>query len=112
VRRLARLAARATTQADPRSVTRIYDALERAEAKLRAAVMECPMLDAWANAPIELAMRVPAPVDMDDAAGPLRAAREATEKSARIAGAVEQAARELERALTDRALRLGDSSEN
>lgn len=112
VRRMALLAGRATVKADPRSVTRVYDALEAAEAKLRSSVTSCPLVDAWAHGAIEQAMQAPASLVMEEAGGPLSAARESIEKSGRIAGAVEQAARELEQALTDRATQLGHSSEN
>lgn len=112
VQRTALLAARVTVKADPRAVTRAYDALEAAEAKLRASVTSCPLVDAWAHGAIEHAMQAPGSAVTGGVDGPLAAAREATEKSGRIARAVEQSARELELALMDRAAQLRHSSAN
>jgi hypothetical protein len=110
VRRLALLAARATVHADARGITRVYDALEAAEAKLRVSVVSCPLVDAWSHGAIDRAMHEAAPAVTNGANDPQGAAQAATEKSARVAGAVEQSARELEVALNDRATQLGQSS--
>jgi hypothetical protein len=73
-------------------------------------VMHCPFVDAWSHAAIDEAMADSQVATGDSSDGPHRAAREATQKSARIAGAVELSARELDAALMDRATQLGHSS--
>jgi hypothetical protein len=106
LRRYASLGARATAAAKPDLVTRVYDSMERAEATLRDAVAACPLVDAWAHRAVDTAMLAVGDGESTLEVGPHRAAVDANEKSARIAGAVEQSARELETALTKAAARL------
>lgn len=106
LRRYSSLGARATAAAQPDLVTRVYDRMEGAEALLRNAVAGCPLVDAWAHRAVDTAMLESAAAESDLEVGPHRAAVDANEKSARIAGAVEQAARELETALTKAAARM------
>jgi hypothetical protein len=106
LRRYARLGALATAAAQPDLVTRVYDRMERAEAMLRDAVAACPLVDAWAHRAVDTAMLASADVESTLEVGPHRAAVDANEKSARVAGAVEQSARELETALMKAAARL------
>jgi hypothetical protein len=106
LRRYATLGARATVAARSDLVTRVYDRMERTEALLRDTVVACPLVDAWAHRAVDVAM-----LSVRDAAsslevGPHRAAVEGNEKSARVAGAVERSARELETALMMAAARL------
>lgn len=106
LRRYATLGARATVGARPDLVTRVYDRMESTEASLKAAVAGCPLVDAWAHRAVDVAM-LPVPnAGAGLEVGPRRAAVEGNEKSARVAGAVEQAARELEDALMKAAARL------
>jgi len=110
VRRYARHAARVTLIGEPRFVRPAYDRLEQAEAKLRSAVGACSLVDAWAHRAIDEALSVPVVSLQSTPAGPHREAREATERSARVASAIEHAARELERALLDGAARLANAT--
>jgi len=107
LRRYARLGARATASARPDLVTRVYDRMERAEAEMRVAVAACPLVDAWAHRAVDTAMLAAGELESTVEVGPHRAAVDANEKSARIAGAVEEAARELETALKKAATRIG-----
>jgi Protein of unknown function DUF115 len=106
LRRYAMIGARATAAARPELVTRAYDRIERAEALLREAVAACPMVDAWAHRAVDVAMLSARNAASNFEIGPHRAAMDANEKSARVAAAVELAARELESALTVAAARL------
>lgn len=106
VRRHAELAAVVTRSGEARSVTRVYDQLERSEAELRAAVARCPLVDAWSHRAVDGALAAEPDEPREANLGPRGAAQESTRRSARLAGAVERAARELERALDDRAQRL------
>jgi hypothetical protein len=106
LRRYAAIGTRATAAARPELVTRVYDRIERTEALVRAAVGACPLVDAWAHRPVDLAMLAARDSVSSLEVGPHRAAVHANEKSARVAGAVEQSARELENALTKAAARL------
>jgi hypothetical protein len=106
LRRYARHGARVTVSGKPAEVTRAYDHMERAEAALREAVIECPLVDAWAHRAVDVAMLGSKDSLSDFEVGPHRAAVDANEKSARVALAVETAARELETALTTTAVRL------
>jgi hypothetical protein len=106
LRRYASLGARATAAAKPELVTRVYDRIERAEAMVRDAVAACPLVDAWAHRAVDTAMLASGAAASTLEVGPHRAAVDANEKSARIAGAVEQSARELETALMKAAARL------
>jgi hypothetical protein len=107
VRRYAQHASRATLQGDPRLVRTAYDRLEEAEAEIREAVSECSLIDSWAHRSIQEALQEPAETAADDSlSGPHREARDATQRSARVAVAVEQAAKELEHALRSGAARL------
>jgi hypothetical protein len=114
VRRYARHASRVTLSGEPRLVRPAYDRLEHAEAKIRAAVGACSLVDAWAHRSIEEALSAPvdalAGAGQNTPAGPHREAREATERSALVASAVEHAARELEGALLDGAARLANAA--
>jgi len=109
IARHAKLAARSTLSGDPSRITRSYDRMERAEAVLRQSVVECPLVDAWSHRAIDEALLVGSP---DDSAppDPHRAAQNAIEKSAKVAGAVELSARQLETALSSAAARLRGSS--
>jgi len=106
LRRYARHGARVTVSGKPAEVTRAYDRMERAEADLREAVIQCPLVDAWAHRAVDVAMLDAKDSANDFEVGPHRAAVGANEKSARVALAVETAARELETALTTTAVRL------
>jgi hypothetical protein len=107
VRRYALHASHVTQRGDPRQVRPAYDRLEQAESMIREAVLACPFVDAWAHRAITGALEAPANQASEDIhAGPHREAREATQRSARVASAVEQAARELERALLEGSARL------
>ena len=106
LRRYARHGARVTVSGKPAEVTRAYDRMERAEAVLREAVIQCPLVDAWAHRAVDVAMLDSKDSLSDFEVGPHRAAVDANEKSARVALAVETAARELETALTTTAVRL------
>lgn len=107
VRRYAQHASHVTLSGDPRQVRPAYDRLEQAESEIRDAVAACPLVDAWAHRAIHAALESnAASVDQDTYEGPHREAREATQRSARVARAVEQAARELERALFEGSARL------
>jgi hypothetical protein len=106
LRRRAIVGARATAASRPELVTRAYDRIERAEAALRAAVAACPLVDAWAHRAVDVAMLGEHEAAAALEVGPHRAAMDANEKSARVAGAVEIAARELENALTKAAARM------
>lgn len=112
LRRYAKLGARATASGQPDLVKRVYQCLESSEARLRSAVVNCPLVDAWAHRAVDVAMLDVsagaggggAGADME--VGPHRAALDANEKSARVASAVETSARELATALTTTAARL------
>jgi hypothetical protein len=106
LRRYASLGARVTAAAKPDLVTRVYDRMERTEAMVRDAVALCPLVDAWAHRAVDTAMLTSGDAETALVVGPHRAAVDANEKSARIAGAVEQSARELETALMKAAARL------
>jgi hypothetical protein len=106
IRRLAQHASRATLTGDPRRVTPAYDRLEEAELSVREAVAQCPLVDAWAHKAIHDALYSAVESSEQMPAGPHREAREATQRSARVASAVETAARELEQALREGAARL------
>lgn len=106
LRRYSSLGARATASVKPELVTRVYDRMERAEAALRGAVAACPLVDAWAHRAVDTAMLIASESGPALEVGSHRAAIDANEKSTRVAGAVEQAARELETALTKAAARL------
>jgi hypothetical protein len=106
IRRLAEHASRVTLIGDPRRVTPAYDRLEEAELEVREAVAQCPLVDAWAHKAIHDALYSPVESPEQMPAGPHREAREATQRSARVASAVETAARELEQALREGAARL------
>jgi Protein of unknown function DUF115 len=112
LRRYAAVGARATAAAQPGRVTRAYDRLEQGEALLRAAVAACPLVDAWAHRAVDVAMISARDLVSTLEVGPHRAAMDANEKSARVAGAVELSARELETALTKAAARLAARSLN
>ncbi|MEY2936715.1 MAG: hypothetical protein RL033_7464 [Pseudomonadota bacterium] len=107
VRRYAQHASHVTLSGDPRLVRPAYDRLEQAESEIRDAVAACPLVDAWAHRAIHAALESNVDsADRDTHEGPHREAREATQRSARVARAVEQAARELERALFEGSARL------
>jgi hypothetical protein len=106
LRRYSSLGARVTAAAHPDLVTRVYDRMERAEASLRDVVAACPLVDAWAHRAVDTAMLAAGNTESTLEVGPHRAAVDANEKSARIASAVEQSARELEVALMKAATRL------
>lgn len=106
VRRYAVHASRVTLSGDPRRVRPAYERLELAESEIREAVAACPLVDAWAHRAIHAALAPCASSEQDARSDPHREAREATQRSARVARAVEQAARELERALLQKAARL------
>jgi len=106
LRRYASLGARATAAANPDLVTRVYNRMEHAEAELRVAVAACPLVDAWAHRAVDTAMLGSGEPESTLEVGPHRAAMDSSTKSARIAGAVEQAARELETALMTAAVRI------
>jgi hypothetical protein len=109
LRRYANHAIEVTAKGKPEQVTRIYDRLERTEAELRRAVGACPLVDAWSHRAIDealLDMGQPSSVMAD---GPRRAAREANEKSSRVASALLVAARQLELTLLAAAGRLDGS---
>jgi hypothetical protein len=106
LRRYATLGARATVAARADLVTRVYDRMERAEALLRDTVVACPLVDAWAHRAVDMAMLSDRNAASGLEVGPHRAAVEGNEKSARVAGAVERSARELETALMMAAARL------
>ncbi len=95
LRRYSSYAARATATGNPELVTRVYDRLERTEAELREAVARCPLVDAWSHRAIDLALLDKADRAVTAVAGPHRAAQDANGKSARVARAIELAAREL-----------------
>jgi hypothetical protein len=106
LRRYATLGAHVTALGNPRGVSRVYDCMERAEAALRDSVVGCPLVDAWAHRAVDVAM-VGRSRSLDHyEVGPHRAAVDANEKSARVAHAVEVAARELDDALTKAAVDL------
>jgi hypothetical protein len=113
VRRYALHAAHVTLTGDPRQVGPAYDRLEQAESAIRDTVLACPFVDAWSHRAIAAALEPgadTAPVDTH--AGPHRTAREATQRSARVAGAVEMAARELEQALLAGSARLAAADDH
>lgn len=106
LRRYATLGARVTALGKPRGVTRVYERMELAEAALRDSVTGCPLVDAWAHRAVDIAMIDSSPSLEHYDAGPLRAAVDANEKSARVARAVEVSAQELDDALMKAAVRL------
>jgi hypothetical protein len=111
MRRYAKLGARATVSGKPELIKRVYQCLESTEARVRNAVVTCPLVDAWAHRAVDVAMLdTPAAANdggrADIEVGPHRAALDANEKSARVASAVEASARELTTALTTTAARL------
>lgn len=106
IRRYAQHATRVTASGDPRLVRPAYDRLEQAEMQIREAVSQCSLVDAWAHRAIHEALHSPLESSDNSPAGPHREAREATQRSARVARAVEEAARELEQALLRGAARL------
>ncbi len=107
VRRYALYASHVTLSGEPQRVRAAYDRLEQAESEIRDAVAACPLVDAWAHRAIHAALEwQPEPAEDVKLQGPHRQAREATQRSARVASAVEQAARELERALLEGSARL------
>ena len=106
IRRYAQHASRVTLTGDPRLVRPAYDRLEQAELDIREAVSQCSLVDAWAHRAIHEALQAPPETTEKAHAGPHREARDATQRSARVARAVEEAARELERALRQGAARL------
>jgi hypothetical protein len=91
---------------DPRLVRPAYDRLEQAELEIRQAVSACSLVDAWAHRAIHAALQTPLETSENTPVGPHREATEATQRSARVASAVEEAARELEQALLQGAARL------
>jgi Protein of unknown function DUF115 len=106
IRRYAQHASHVTSSGDPRRVRPAYDRLEHAELQIREAVSQCSLVDAWAHRAIHEALQSPPAAADNTPAGPHREAREATQRSARVARAVEEAARELEQALLRGAARL------
>jgi len=106
IRRYAEHASRVTLSGDPQLVRPAYDRLELAEMQIREAVSQCPLVDAWAHRAIHDALQEKAEESHATYAGPHREAREATQRSTRVARAVEEAARELEHALLRGAARL------
>lgn len=112
VRRYAEHAAHVTLSGDPRKVRPAYERLELAEAEIREAVTACPMVDAWAHRAIQAVLDSAVSSPEDAHQGPHRDAREATQRSARVARAVEQAARELERALLEGSARLAAAADH
>jgi hypothetical protein len=109
VRRLADHAARVTLAGNPRLVRLAYERLEQVEAKLKAVVQTCPFVDAWAHRAIDEALL--ATIEPSAAvSGPHGDARAATQKSSRVASAVERSARELEVALQRGAEKIASQS--
>jgi len=100
-----------TGRSDPASVTRAYARLGRAEFELRRAVEQAPFVDAWAHNPIVAVLESDEQQQgsNDDTAGAQRLAEQSTKKSAQVARAVEEAARQLEQALAEGARRIARS---
>jgi hypothetical protein len=110
LRRYGVYAGRVTAQGAPRLVTEAYDRMERAESELRVAVVLCPLVDAWSHRAIDEALLGASPSEATSlpstSVDAHADAKAATQKSSRVASAVEQSARELEAALLDAAARL------
>lgn len=106
IRRYAQHAARVTLTGNPRLVRPAYERLEQAEAGLKSAVLACPFVDAWSHRAVDEALLSAVEPSESAVTGPHSEARDATHRSARLAGAIEQSARDLESALRRGAARM------
>lgn len=101
--RLADHARRVTRRGEPLAITIAYTRLEQAENALRRIVAQFPLIDAWCSAAVQQALEVDQGTNV---AGAQQLAEHSTNKSVQVARAIEGAARDLARALSESARRL------
>ncbi len=102
--RLSRHALHVMTNRDPAAIGRAFTRLDLAEAALRTSVAQVPLVDAWSHTHVdELVMNRSQDIHGDSR----QSAQYAVELGLKVAAAIEQAAKELERHLRSASMPLG-----
>lgn len=91
--RLSRHALDVMTRKEPTAINRAFAALDHAEADLRKAVAQVPLVDAWSHTSVD---GLVANLDQDIHGDSRHSAQAAVELGLKVAAAIEQAAKELE----------------
>lgn len=103
VRRLAEHATRAVDSENPKSISRAFSTLDRAELELKRAVSAVPLVDAWSHLAVDSLMQEQGASNELDARAN---ARRAVLLGGRVSEAIEDSARELENILNTLAQKL------